>query len=554
MPRRGSQRPPLQAFDNATYVISREQLASGQRHYSQPAHERSHGFNLARSFDERDLPLGYCHPDAGLYAVKPAWLAGQRGIKPAWLAGQRSVEPHPIQAPHQRLSHHARVRPQNAVLPDATAGTSANRGGSSELSTSSTTTSTATTSSSGSGNINSTGHREPCYACTPTRSGRLDTARRSKHRTSHARHRIRSSPHKRHERRVSWAPCAPIIMMALMMALLLLVSLATVARSKIAMDAVSSAGHPNVKSQKPHAVKFFAPRAITRAAALPVSSSLASSTSWRITKSLNVTKSPQDIETRTERPTDEMRKVTARNMRASSHGIITKRTVPEPAADANDNVEAEESGKVPMAFPFRRPTRPMCGDVYYTVCRPSTEREFHYRRSANACVETAADVVHSCNRGVNRFASLAHCRRSCTHAGRRPAKECFGKPLLTSCARQDVLFSWWFFEGRECVPWSFPSGGCPANDSAVFHTAHECTSRCLRGNQRDSQCLPPRAVACDSRHLKYPFFADLTMGDGRVRCLRSSPDVLQHRRCLIGANRFRTRESCMATCTHRPLG
>ena len=77
----------------------------------------------------------------------------------------------------------------------------------------------------------------------------------------------------------------------------------------------------------------------------------------------------------------------------------------------------------------------MCGDVFYTVCRPSSVREFHYRSSVNACVETAADVVHSCNRGVNRFASLAHCRRSCTHAGRRPAKECLGKPLLTSCAR-----------------------------------------------------------------------------------------------------------------------
>ncbi|XP_037512199.1 uncharacterized protein LOC119388911 [Rhipicephalus sanguineus] len=201
---------------------------------------------------------------------------------------------------------------------------------------------------------------------------------------------------------------------------------------------------------------------------------------------------------------------------------------------------------------YHSQARPMCGDVFYTVCRPSTEREFHYRRSVNACVETAADVVHSCNRGVNRFASLAHCRRSCTHAGRRPAKQCLGKPLLTSCARQDVLFSWWVFEGRRCVPWNFPSGGCPANDSAVFHTVHECRSRCLNGKQRDSQCLPPRAVACDSRHLKYPFFADLSMD--HVRCLRSSPDVLQHRRCLIGTNRFRTREACMATCKNRPLG
>ncbi|KAH7958115.1 hypothetical protein HPB51_027900 [Rhipicephalus microplus] len=117
--------------------------------------------------------------------------------------------------------------------------------------------------------------------------------------------------------------------------------------------------------------------------------------------------------------------------------------------------------------------------------------------------------------------------------------------------RPDVLFSWWFFEGRECVPWNFPSGGCPANDSALFRTAHECRSRCLNGRQRDSQCLPPRVVACDISRIKYAFFADRSMSDGRMRCLRSSPDVLQYRRCLIRAKKFHTREACMATCKER---
>ncbi|XP_049519443.1 uncharacterized protein LOC125943919 [Dermacentor silvarum] len=190
----------------------------------------------------------------------------------------------------------------------------------------------------------------------------------------------------------------------------------------------------------------------------------------------------------------------------------------------------------------------MCDDVFYTVCHPSSQREFHYRRSVNACVETAADAVHTCNRGANRFASLTHCRRSCMQAGRRPADECFSKPLFTSCARQDVLSSWWFFEGRKCAPWNFPSGGCPANHSVVFRTAQECRKQCMAGGLRDSPCRPPRTVTCESQHLKYPFFADLSMRDGRIRCLRSSPDVLRHRRCLAGANRFRTLEACKVAC------
>ncbi|KAL1443161.1 hypothetical protein MTO96_046087 [Rhipicephalus appendiculatus] len=196
----------------------------------------------------------------------------------------------------------------------------------------------------------------------------------------------------------------------------------------------------------------------------------------------------------------------------------------------------------------------MCGDVFYTLCRRNRDQpEFHYRRSVNACVETATDAVHSCNRGVNRFASIALCRRSCTRAG----GICLQKSATASrCSPaapgEDVLSSWWFFEGRKCVPWNFPSGGCPADDSAVFRTAQECRTQCL-GRVRRSPCGPPRAVACDQRHLKYPFFADLVTTDGRIRCLRSSPTVLRDRRCLTGANRFRTREACMVTCENRPI-
>ncbi|KAH6934130.1 hypothetical protein HPB50_020668 [Hyalomma asiaticum] len=226
--------------------------------------------------------------------------------------------------------------------------------------------------------------------------------------------------------------------------------------------------------------------------------------------------------------------------------------VPEAPSGDHHSAETRENGDDLLAFPFQHPRRPMCGDVFYTICHPSPQHEFHYRRSMNVCVEAAADIVHSCNRGDNRFVSLTHCRQRCVRVGRRPADECFGEPLFTNCARQDVVSNWWFFDGRKCTPWNFPSGGCPANDSAVFRTAEECRRQCVTAGLGSSPCRLPGAVACERQHLKYPFFADLSVRDGLFRCLRSSPDVLRDRRCLTGSNRFRTLEACKVTCQKAP--
>ncbi|KAH6932000.1 hypothetical protein HPB50_002434 [Hyalomma asiaticum] len=465
MAQRSPRRQPVQSFDNATYVISGDQLISGQQNsYSNHPHEQSQGFDFAST-------------------------------------------------------------------------------------------------SGDSGTSNSTGRGVSCNACISTSgdgSDGSDSVRRPKRRTNRAYRRARSLSAKRHERRVSWATCAPVVMMTLMMSLILLVSLAAMPRSNSAAAAVSSANHPTAKQHAPKIVLFLPTRTTVNSPALPVSSSLPSPRSERrLATPPNLTSRGGD-DNGTERPKMtakvEIHDVTSRDRRAR-HGTLTKRRVgPKQAANGYEKVDHVEGGNDFMALKFRRPARPMCGDVFYTVCHPSGEREFHYRRSVNACVETAADVVHSCNRGVNRFASLGHCRQSCMRESRPPAKECLGKPLLTSCARQDVLSSWWFFEGRKCLPWNFPSGGCPANDSTVFSTAEECWSHCLRGGRRGSLCHPPRAVPCGVRHLKYPFFADVSVTDGRIRCLRSSPDVLQHRRCLIGANKFRTRQACMSACKNWPRG
>ncbi|KAL1475500.1 hypothetical protein MTO96_037248, partial [Rhipicephalus appendiculatus] len=194
--------------------------------------------------------------------------------------------------------------------------------------------------------------------------------------------------------------------------------------------------------------------------------------------------------------------------------------------------------------------RPACGSVFYTFC-DHPPFEFHYRSAVNACVQTSAvDAVDICNRGGNRFTTLDHCLDSCVSAG-RPAKECFDRPLFTRCARQDSLSSWWHHNGRKCVPWPFPSGGCPANGSMVFRTVRECRERC-EDRQHGPRCRLPEVVACGLRHLKYPYFAYRRPNERRVRCLRASMTMLRGHRCLAGANRFHSHGACVSSCRERP--
>ncbi|KAH7938108.1 hypothetical protein HPB49_020031 [Dermacentor silvarum] len=181
---------------------------------------------------------------------------------------------------------------------------------------------------------------------------------------------------------------------------------------------------------------------------------------------------------------------------------------------------------------------PECREVFYTFCERS-QREFYYQPESNKCYQTNA--VNLCTRGSNRFATLDHCVHSCVST-RHPADECFGKPTFTRCTRPDVLSDWWHYDNSKCVPWSFPSGGCPANGSMVFPTARECEKRC-RKPHGGARCQRPEVVACGRRHLKYPYFAHVSPADGRLRCFRSSFTTLRRHLCLVGANRFPTLEA-----------
>ncbi|KAL3221515.1 hypothetical protein MRX96_050249 [Rhipicephalus microplus] len=186
--------------------------------------------------------------------------------------------------------------------------------------------------------------------------------------------------------------------------------------------------------------------------------------------------------------------------------------------------------------------------MHSTLTVRRAQREFFYLPDTNMCYES--NGVNVCTRGTNRFATLEHCVHSCVSTT-HPAGKCFGKPMFTRCARRDVLSDWWYYDHSKCVPWSFPSGGCPANGSMVFATAKECERRC-RDPHHGPRCAKPDLVACGRRHLKYPYFAHVSSEDGRMRCYRSSLATLRQHQCLVGENRFPNFGTCAVACRQKP--
>ncbi|XP_075744652.1 uncharacterized protein LOC142803415 [Rhipicephalus microplus] len=535
---RGPLRRPRQAFDNVTCIRTVHHLADQDSYYCNPLFEQSQGFELVGSFDGQYPPMPYYNSDADLDVMRAAWLAPQWGI-PVSGEGIWPVTFEQMQVAQPQSSHQTA-----AVLGSAATFSVRDNSCTSRTDAS---TSSAPSSLDRSDSSESTSRKRADILIT-TSCDHSDSDRHNS-RTNRGSRDLRSPSPKSQEHRMSRGTCAPVLMMVLLMAFLVLVSLVIMAHSNRNMAVISGAGHANAANQIPHMV-MSSSATITNvhAPALPVGASKGVKSTCSLEVSRNV--SSLRVTRRVAATPMFAAEVTVR--KRSSVKKYTRHVKPRKRTTVSLSFGATEDSADIMAFPFQRPTRPMCGDVFYSLCHPNRDQpEFHYRRSVNACVETATDAVHSCNRGANRFASIALCRRSCMRAGHRPAEECYGKPLFTSCARQDVLSSWWFFDGRKCVPWNFPSGGCPADDSAVFRTVHECRTQCL-GQLGRSPCGPPRAIACDQRHLKYPFFADSFTSDGRLRCLRSSPSVLRDRRCLTGANRFHTREACMVTCENRP--
>ncbi|KAK8772036.1 hypothetical protein V5799_024720 [Amblyomma americanum] len=409
-----------QAFDNAAYLMSAEEFPGQGPNYSYPLYERSQGFELC-PVDERDPQMVYSWVADPHFTQNP-WSAIQEGVDNS--SDCRPLVQRQIQDPLPPWSHQA--APGSPSVTSVQQDTGA--------------VSTAVLSSSGS-------TKSAAYSSSgSTSSGRpSDGSSGSGEEPRNTRgHRHATAP-KPQEQQVSWATCVSVVLMAVMVTSVLLLSISVMVRMN-RMMAAAPVGQFNQLGPQKVVTAHPAPTGQElaqhtkrpyerRMSGLTATNSRAASTRGDLT----VPRAP----TSTAQTKIWERMTSSQRHRSTMHSALSPLTSQAPPGD-NEHIEAEEGSEEHMAFPFQHPmtrdgrsllaqARPMCGDVFYTVCQ-SPQREFHYRHSTDACVETATDAVHSCNRGTNRFTSLKHCAHSCLGA-RRPADQCFGMPFFTSCAR-----------------------------------------------------------------------------------------------------------------------
>ncbi|KAL1485544.1 hypothetical protein MTO96_010053 [Rhipicephalus appendiculatus] len=240
---------------------------------------------------------------------------------------------------------------------------------------------------------------------------------------------------------------------------------------------------------------------------------------------------------------------------APSAARIPTTTAASPGPRGKNEADVwSPEGHLPMRLLWQRE----CSHYFYTYC-DSIRQEWYHKPSTHGCVATASDSVHVCNRGANRFTNLESCFASCVHGDRKPDR-CFERALFTGCDREDVVGTWWFFDGIRCLRWNFPLGNCPSEQSRVFHSAEQCAIECVPGWEakhdnasaavRRRRCEAPVAATCSPRQLRYPYFADMH-AEGSARCVRASASNLLTRRCLVGSNRFASLATCSRFCTTR---
>ncbi|CAN8028924.1 unnamed protein product, partial [Ixodes persulcatus] len=159
-----------------------------------------------------------------------------------------------------------------------------------------------------------------------------------------------------------------------------------------------------------------------------------------------------------------------------------------------------------------------------------------------------------CNRSPNRFRSLKSCRRACSEQ-RTPYRRCYDEVLFTSCSRDDVKHTWWFHYAGKCRKWDFQGGECPVAGSAVYKTRLECLGNCSSPHALGRRCSPPQSTTCNTKQLRFPYFA-VTLAGGRLACVKASVDSLLTHRCLAGVNHFDSLSGCNSACggrTHEGL-
>ncbi|XP_054920059.2 uncharacterized protein [Dermacentor andersoni] len=183
-----------------------------------------------------------------------------------------------------------------------------------------------------------------------------------------------------------------------------------------------------------------------------------------------------------------------------------------------------------------------CDAFAFTYCH-SPRNEFFYKRSINACVAVATDMVGLCIGGRNRFTSKKSCRQACVD-GRGRTDRCLNNAVFRRCETQDVTGQWWHFDGHSCLKWNLPSGMCPSYNSDVFSSQRDCWTNCV-AKPRKRLCRVATPDVCYSAHLRFPYFV---VGGPEARCLKVSSISYGGRRCLAGSNRFQTVQACQEAC------
>ncbi|KAH6927392.1 hypothetical protein HPB50_002659 [Hyalomma asiaticum] len=341
----------------------------------------------------------------------------------------------------------------------------------------------------------------------------------------------------------SWATCVPVVSVTVLAASLFLFGISTLVRSRRVPLSLGVTQHIR---EGAHSQQKGTSRAVASSSDALVEQKLVTEEkSSEDTLKADLSPTTEGTSPPSTTPVLTVRAKTVAPGLKRKHSKRAKKTSPKKSS-RNSKVWSRAHRQT-KAIPLRQIFLPECSYAFYTFCQ-HTEREYYYQPDADTCYETNAANV--CTRGTNRFATLEHCVHSCVSTT-HPADKCFGKPMFTRCARRDALFDWWYYDNTKCEPWSFPSGGCPANGSMVFATAKDCEKRC-REPHRGPRCKPPKVVECGRRQLKYPYFAHVSPEDGRMRCYRSSLATLRRHQCLVGGNRFRSLETCVATCRQNP--
>ncbi|KAH8037743.1 hypothetical protein HPB51_017243 [Rhipicephalus microplus] len=192
-----------------------------------------------------------------------------------------------------------------------------------------------------------------------------------------------------------------------------------------------------------------------------------------------------------------------------------------------------------------------CGALSFTFCG-APKQEFYFDGFEEACLSIAESKrVALCNRGANKFASLASCDAACGSNANTVEANCIENVLFNECKSQDVNGPLWFFNGDRCERWNFVYGLCPGiNDSraSLFETPEECERSCQEPGARNGRCGVPSRVACTPDRLKQPYFANMGASGTAERCLKSSVQSLAGHLCIAGKNRFVSLEACKKTC------